>query len=114
MIKVTGIFCFFIIIAVNLNAQTNNIEKYWYYRHRLVNGFVKIGNQPGESLIAGVRNHYQDNNPPFNIHNHIYLDYGDQTIYLGWYIGVLATEYKLLFDAGKSTEKTLTELYYAI
>ena len=105
---------FILSFSVNVFAQTNNIEKYWYYRHRLVNGFTKIGNQPGESLIAGVRNLYQDNNPPFNIHNHKYLDYGDQTIYLGWYIGVLATEYKLLFDAGKSTEKTLTELYYAI
>ncbi len=70
--------------TVNIIGQTNNIEKYWYYRHRLVNGFVKIGNQPGESLVAGIRNQYVDdniNNTNNNIHNHKYLDYGDQTIY---------------------------------
>ncbi|MFN4235167.1 MAG: hypothetical protein ACK4IK_10220 [Bacteroidia bacterium] len=49
-------------LIVNVFAQTNNIEKYWYYRHRLVNGFVKIGNQQGESLVAGIRNLYTDDN----------------------------------------------------
>jgi hypothetical protein len=51
---------FILSFSVNVFAQTNNIEKYWYYRHRLVNGFVKIGNQPGESLVAGIRNLYTD------------------------------------------------------
>jgi len=28
-----------------------NLEKYWYYRYRLVNDFLKIGGSCGESLL---------------------------------------------------------------
>ncbi len=32
-----------------------NLQKYWFYRYRLVNDFMKIGAQAGESLIAEKR-----------------------------------------------------------
>ena len=35
-----------------LNAQTNqvNLEKYWHYRYRLVNYFLQVDPNAGESL----------------------------------------------------------------
>lgn len=42
------------------------------------------------------------------------LDFADATIHLGHYIGVLATEYKLLVQNGKNTDNNIKELYYAL
>lgn len=38
-------------------AQTDalNLKKYWKFRNTFVEQFVKIGDQPGESLPAGKR-----------------------------------------------------------
>ncbi|MFN4234983.1 MAG: hypothetical protein ACK4IK_09285 [Bacteroidia bacterium] len=107
------LFIVFIIInCIELIAQSN-IEKYWYYRQRVQDGFIKYGENIGESMLSDIRNAYKNEgiNPPAYSNM---LRWGQHSIYMGWYIGVLATEYKLLFDANKNTEKTLTELYYAI
>ena len=42
----------FILLQGVLNAQTNqvNLEKYWHYRYRLVNYFLQVGPNAGESL----------------------------------------------------------------
>lgn len=42
------------------------------------------------------------------------LHFGDAPVYQGYYIGVLATEYRLLQANGQNTDRTLTELYYAL
>ncbi len=39
---------------------------------------------------------------------------GDGTIKIGWYLIYLASEYKLLNDAGKDTKEILNEIYYAL
>ena len=31
-----------------------NLQKYWFYRYRLVNDFTFIGPNPGESLVAQI------------------------------------------------------------
>jgi hypothetical protein len=92
--------------SVCLLAQTpqDDLKKYWYYRERLVHDFLKPGIGQGHSIPAGVRWH--QNQPQ--------LLWGDETVELGWYIGVLATEYKLLQLNGQSTTKTKQELYYAL
>lgn len=77
-------------------------QKYWYYRARLVNDFVKVGDGQGHSLPASLRGAGG------------MLRYGDTTIDLGWYIGVLATEYRLVVDNGGDPSQTLRELYYAL
>ncbi|HRO42991.1 MAG TPA: hypothetical protein PL009_09160 [Flavipsychrobacter sp.] len=38
-----------------LSGWYQNLEKYWWYRYRLVNDFMKIGSNPGESIPAGHR-----------------------------------------------------------
>ena len=78
--------------------------------------FVKPGLNQGESNVAGNRN---DRNVLPNDKN---LQFGDQPLYLSYYIGVLATEYKLLsdnhnvngVDNSVAINNTLLELYYAL
>lgn len=96
----------FIYISLNtvLYSQTKelNHEKYWYYRYRLVNSFLKPGLGNGYSIPASRR----------AMDGHIH--FGDATMDLGWYWAVLATEYRLLQLHNQSTDKTVEELYYAL
>lgn len=107
---------------MNITAQNFNLnianEKYWYYRNRLMY-FVKPGLNQGESNVAGNRNlRHSSPSEPQNDQN---LKFGDQPLYLSYYIGVLATEYKLLSDNHNvngtdnsvAINNTLVELYYA-
>jgi len=100
---------FILLFTINtLNAQNseidNNIIKYWNYRDRLVNDFIAIGDKPGQSLPFSTRNEREM----------IVLDHGQGPMVLGQYIGVLASEYKLLNQNNQDTEQTLKELYYAL
>ncbi|GAB4278091.1 MAG: hypothetical protein Kow0068_01580 [Marinilabiliales bacterium] len=104
--KISYLLLFMLLLLNNIIAQLtyNDLEKYWFYKDRFNKYFVKVGDDIGESIVCSRRNHNGGTN--FRL--------GDQTSHLGWYIGVLATEYKLLNDNGYSTENTLTELYYAL
>jgi len=82
----------------------NNQLKYWNYRERLTNNFVAVGSDAGQSLPFATRNRK----------NHPKLAQGEGGIVLGSYIGVLATEYKLLKQNKEDTTQTLKELYYAL
>ncbi|MFN7013243.1 MAG: 3-coathanger stack domain-containing protein, partial [Bacteroidia bacterium] len=108
MIKSTALFFIAILIFRDSNSQTHT-QKYWHYRDRFFNGFVIMGDGLGYSNVCDIRNSDSRENNITKIY-HV----GQQSIYMGWYIGVLATEYALLKQRGLSTEKTLTELYYAL
>jgi hypothetical protein len=71
------------------NSAYINLEKYWFYRYRLVNDFMKIGENCGESIPAQDRNAY----PPNALSR---IEWGDATIDLGNYISMLATEHRML------------------
>ncbi len=111
-------------------SPIENLEKYWTYRDRLRKNFLKIGDQAGESIPMTARRvdwafSGQDASP-WPDARAVY--YSDATIYLGHYIMVLATEYKLTNDqilagisddeafAAMTNQKTQTqnELYYAL
>lgn len=108
------------VVSKSLYAQTSlteaqNLQKYWYYRERLVNDYLIIGDFHGGSIPAARRipiNNPQVEGPCVATQN--ILEWGDATISLGWYIGVLATEWKLLSDRGEDVSKTTEELYYAL
>jgi len=87
----------------SMTNEERNLVKYWYYRNRL-QYFMVQGNGIGESQVAGVR----------NLWNSGILNFGQQSAYLGDYIGVLATEYYLLNQNGQDVNQTLLELYYAM
>lgn len=101
ILNILSILHFFILFSQTPN---DNLKKYWYYRERLVNDFLKPGTLQGHSLPAGSRWH--QNQPQ--------ILWGDETVELGWYIAVLATEYKLLQLNGQSTAQTKKELFYAL
>jgi len=107
------ILLFILIILVNIfnsSAQGwyHNMEKYWWYRYRLVNDYLYIdpNDGPGSCIPAQHRTHpsptYAD------------LRWEDATIRLGHYIGALAVEYRMLKDNGWDTWRTEYELYHAI
>jgi hypothetical protein len=113
-------------------AQTSedNIGKYWTYRDRLRKNFLKIGTLPGESIPMTARRidwaFSGQGASPWPNASAVY--FSDATIYLGHYIMVLATEYKLTNDHIQSgifqnddlvaltnqKLQTQNELYYAI
>lgn len=84
-----------------------NLQKYWYYRWRLANDFLKVGEGVGHSIPIQSRQGY--NGIPD-------IELADATIYHGFYLGILATEFKLLKinQRHADLERTKTELYYAI
>jgi hypothetical protein len=82
-----------------------NLKKYWYYRENLKN-YVYLSpnyNEAGTNIPAerispdSAELHWDDGNGAFN-----------------QYISVLATEYRLLKDAGKDYSQTTKELFYAL
>ncbi|MGN6646758.1 MAG: hypothetical protein ACTHJT_09515, partial [Cytophaga sp.] len=104
------IYLLLCVIQTTVNAQPipnqdyMNQAKYWFYRNRLINEFCKVGPNQGESI-------------PFQSMNYVthYGNAGDGGIQkLGHYIGVLATEIKLLRNSNQSTSKTVEELFYAL
>ena len=80
------LFCVLSVFPKEVFPQydVENLRKYWYYRYRLINDFVKIGSNRGESIPARIRT-----GTKFGAGE---LKWGDATITLGEYISVLATE----------------------
>jgi hypothetical protein len=104
------IFLFFLLLIFSVygqDAQTD-LNKYWHYRYRLVHYFETVGMKQGQSLPAMDRN--GDANGA-DVNN---LSWDDGPVTLGYYIGVLATEYYLLKNNGQDLNETTMELYYAL
>jgi hypothetical protein len=102
----------FLLVSIDIYSQTaqSNFNKYWFYRDRLKKRFMVEGPNQGESLVAPrIEKLYP------NKSNKQYLyHFGDQTIQMGWYLGVLATEYRLLANHSQPTANTERELYHAM
>ncbi len=89
---------------VTFSESQENLQKYWYYRFRLRNDFLIAGLGQGHSLPMSERAQKKQASGLW----------GDTQTQLGYYIGVLATEYKILRDNGQPTAKTAEELFYAM
>jgi len=91
-----------------LSPEDANEKKYWIWRDRLVNDFMVPGNGVGCGIIMTKRggSFVKDYNGGFTMN--------DEGWPRGYYLAVLATEWKLLHDAGQSTEQTDNEIYYAL
>ncbi len=96
------------------SGDFNNHKKYWYYRAKLNNDFVKVGcstgPSTGESLPFNQRARYA-NDLTFKSPQ---MGLGDGISTLGIYIGVLATEYRFLTNAHEDTRKVKHELFCAL
>lgn len=80
--------------------------KYWFYRWRLRNDFMVMGEGDGQSLVAESR----------NLTRGAYMKWADATIMHGYYLTMLALEHKILQDKGRYADliNNERELYYAI
>ena len=84
----------------------NLVDKYQNYRTNLDRSFMSVGKGPGRTLAADRR-------------DDSCLSFGDATLFLGWFIGVLATEYHLLATGlmtapGLSLRRSVRELKFAL
>jgi len=99
----------------SLPAWYINLQKYWYYRYKLVNDFMLIGPSEGQSIPAQKRNladMYTSNSWPLAGSANM-IEWQDATIDLGHYLATLALEYKILGDNSWDVSRTYTELQYA-
>ncbi len=98
---------FFIILSGNFGfAQTPQLNeaKYYSYRSRLYNDFmIGVGSSAGLSLPASIRDTVNQK-----------ILWGDATIDLGMYMGMLATEYKVNELKGLSQTTTIEDLFFAL
>ncbi|MDP7039311.1 MAG: hypothetical protein QGI45_09140, partial [Myxococcota bacterium] len=106
--------------------------KYLHYRLRLrgdqsknLPGFISVGDGAGQSLPPNFRDPYAECASDWNInHNGCFrpedndaqgkFKYGDTSLHLGYYIAMLATEYKSFTIHDIDTTQTLSDLYYAL
>lgn len=100
-------------------AQTyqENLEKYWYFRHRLREEFMFFSanaSSPGSHMPAECRSDTLiPNNRGDNYEQH-FIRWGDGVWWLGHYMAVLALEYRLLKDNNQDYNGTLNELIQAL
>jgi hypothetical protein len=104
------LFIIFLICCLEIvTSQTpaQNLNKYWYYRERLKKYFIAsvLIDAPSTNLPAGRINKWWGG---------LSLFMGDQNSDLSYYIGMLATEYKLLQLYNIDYSSTRSELLYAL
>lgn len=108
-----------------LHGQTDeqNLEKYWKLRNDFRDYFVKIGSEQGASIPANalIPGGCVDNVTPWNANlpnggQQVFgsVHRGDGTFYIGHYLSLLATEYRLLKNSGQDLTGIRNELYYTI
>jgi MYXO-CTERM domain-containing protein len=93
------------------DTTSQNLDKYRRLRARLVTEFTSVGPEPGQSQPAPERMDVEGR-----------MKWGDGTIALGFYLGVLATEHYMLTNpaqfpgAGDAAQldRTRNELYHAL
>jgi len=107
------------IVSKSIFSQTDqaNLEKYWQFRNNFRKNFVKAGTESGESIpLNAYRENFEcdDNVNGGTDNQNGSLRWGDSPSRIGYYLILLATEYRLLKDQGKDVTSTLSELYYAL
>ncbi len=119
--EITATFISISIIYSSLLSQTSDYDlnkKYWYYKTRFNNDFVVVDTGKGCSLPLNSREFdYAQGSSGFYPGPSHTIKTGDATTQLGIYLGVLATEYRLLKNKGgqdAAIAKVKHELYCAL
>ncbi|HRG02506.1 MAG TPA: hypothetical protein PKZ75_15440 [Bacteroidia bacterium] len=118
------LFSGLVLSTITLIGQNDleNHKKYWYYKSRLNNDFVKVGNTAPNGA-NDTTSHDHGESMPFNERGLEYNTYsntgnelklGDGGTRLGIYISTLATEYRLLKDNFQDVSKVKHELFCAL
>jgi hypothetical protein len=98
------------LLNYSTKSQSTNNEKYWYYKQRFNDYFIKIGIAPGESLPIKLRAY----NPLETGEDTFEIKFDDCPNDLAYYIGVLATEYALLNSENQNLDNVTYDLYCAL
>ena len=101
------LFLYTTIFSIQGQTPQKNLQKYWDYRQQLEEKFVWVSpcNEPGSNI------------PASKINTHIRgtsISWDDGNKILPYYIGLLATEYRLLKDNNINYTRTRDELYYTL
>jgi hypothetical protein len=90
----------------------NNIDhekahrRYWFYRTRLINDFMRVGKDQGDCIVFSERNLGMNDNT---------AKVGpDQIDITNQYLTTLSLEYKLLTRANQNTDETIKEIFHLI
>ncbi|MBL7912399.1 MAG: T9SS type A sorting domain-containing protein [Bacteroidia bacterium] len=126
-IKILSLLFIHLSVLVYSQSDLDNHKKYWFYKSRLNNDFIKIGHTPtnslfdvghGESMPFNERNWDETTVGVINASdpqkNQRVLRHGDETARLGIYLAVLATEYKLLKNNGQDLTTVKHEIFCAL
>jgi hypothetical protein len=110
-----GIIFFGFLNAVFSQVLSEEAMRYWYYRDRL-QYFVYPGTEDGSSIIMTCRNSNGNGIDNDAIGQYNGVEWGQTQKTNGYYIGLLATEYRLLLNNGQNADasKTLQELDLAL
>lgn len=105
----TGVIVTGVITIPEFTDIQKNIFKYRNYRERLKQRFVYVtnNNEHGSNILASKTKAYAWRSSDI-------IDFWDSVSTMGFYLGMLATEYRLLKNEGKDTTQTLKELMYAL
>jgi hypothetical protein len=109
------IIIFLHIFLLNIVAQSDpaNHRKYWYFKSRLLNDFMKVGINQGDNIIINERGYSSGGfNKSDGGVNQIKI--GDATSTLAYWLAVLSTEYELLKLNGQSTDSVLYQIYCSL
>ena len=108
---------FLLLLAMPFYCQTQqqqNLDKYWRYRNRLRDKFIKVSENVMDqgTNIPAAEIFYNDPENLTYMNNRIC--WGDANSNMSQYLSVLATELWILKNNGQNYSKTLEELYYAM
>lgn len=81
-------------------------RRYWFYRTRMINDFMKVGTEQGDCIVFPERNQ--------GATDHTAKVGPDQIDITNQYLLTLALEYKFLSASNESTRETLKEIYSLI
>lgn len=119
------LICFLLAVVVVGQNHYELHAKYWRYRSRLRNDFMLVGTGQGMSIpleqrgayyapyLSSTAPYYTFNSNPNGTDGQT-AKWGDAMGELGYYIGVLATEYELLRSNGQDVSQTVYEAYCAL
>ena len=91
---------------LNFSENQKAHRHYWFYRTRMINDFIKIGNEQGDCIVLAERNQGRyDSTAKVG---------SDQIDITNQYLSALALEYKLLTRNNQNTDETIKEIFYLI
>lgn len=111
-IKVAICMGMIMLVKTSFNSQNDaiNHRKYWYFKSRLINDFMKVGINQGDNIFINQRGFYSTSFDKIQGGKN-QIKVGDAISGLGYWLAVLSTEYELLRLSNQSTDSVIYQIY---